>query len=328
MTKEGSTSHGNWPHPLSVGTWELAELYLYDEMAFRSGYCRVQSASIITEKKHFPFKQRNQQPCTTRPEKKKVEQPQNKQIFSWVSGSLERIKQDCLYWSCSRTFVLTSASVPIYAAGFYTPTSGGHSNFRLLTDYLQNRRPEHLTPSMGEGKHSHLNLFPNHCSVLEAKRSQKLETEIPQGEGEKAFPWCEQAHDEKASSRTMWEAICGTWGKVSTQKGLVIFCWSLGRRIGYSWIFQPAIFQNERGTTATHHKQNCCFINLLLFSSQFFTLITMFWVVLLFPFDRLENWGLEIRPKVTQQIHRKAKMHTRVFLSLMPEAFPTSHINS
>lgn len=72
MTKEGSTSHGNWPHPLSVGTWELAELYLYDEMAFRSGYCRVQSASIITEKKHFPFKQRNQQPCTTRPEKKKL----------------------------------------------------------------------------------------------------------------------------------------------------------------------------------------------------------------------------------------------------------------
>ena len=75
--------------------------------------------------------------------------------------------------------MLTSASVPIYAAGFYTPTSGGHSNFRLLTKYLQKRRSEHPNPSVREGKHIDLNLFPNYCSVLEAKTSQKLEREIP-----------------------------------------------------------------------------------------------------------------------------------------------------
>ena len=104
--------------------------------------------------------------------------PQNKQIFSSVSGSLERIKQAFLYWSCSRTLVLTSVSVPIYAAGFYTLTSGGHSNFRLLTTYLQKRRSEHPNPSMGEGRHADLNLFPNHHSVLEVKISQNPEREI------------------------------------------------------------------------------------------------------------------------------------------------------
>lgn len=167
-------------------------------MAFRSGYLRVQNASIITEKKHFLFKQRNQQPCTTRPEKK-VELPQNKQIFSLVSGSLERIKKTFLYWSCLRTFMLTSALVPIYAAGFYTSTSGGHSNFRLLTKYLQKRRPEKPIPSLGKGKHSDLNLFPNYCSVLEVRISQKPVTDMPQREGEKAFSWCEHACVESAS---------------------------------------------------------------------------------------------------------------------------------
>lgn len=55
-------------------------------------------------------------------------------------------------------------------------------------------------PSVGEGKHSDLNLFPNHCSVLEARLSQKnRETEIPQGEGEKAFSGCEHACEEHAS---------------------------------------------------------------------------------------------------------------------------------
>ena len=74
--------------------------------------------------------------------------------------------------------MLTSVSVPIYAAGFYTLTSGGHSNFRLLTTYLQKRRSEHPNPSMGEGRHADLNLFPNHHSVLEVKISQNPEREI------------------------------------------------------------------------------------------------------------------------------------------------------
>lgn len=161
-------------------------------MAFRSGYHWAENASVITEKKHFPFKQRNQQQCTTRPEEK-VELPQNKQIFRSVSGSLERIKQAFLSWSCSRTFMLTSALVPIYVAGFYRSTSGGHSNFRLLTKYLQKRKPGNATPSMEEGRHSGLNLFPNHRSVLEARLSQKLEREIPERDGAKAFSWCEHA---------------------------------------------------------------------------------------------------------------------------------------
>ena len=74
--------------------------------------------------------------------------------------------------------MLTSVSVPIYAAGFYTLTSGGHSNFRLLTEYLQKRRSEHPNLSVGEGRHADLNLFPNHHSVLEVKISQKPEREI------------------------------------------------------------------------------------------------------------------------------------------------------
>ena len=148
--------------------------------------------------------------------------PQNKQIFSSVSGSLERIKQAFLYWSCSRTLVLTSVSVPIYAAGFYTLTSGGHSNFRLLTTYLQKRRSEHPNPSMGEGRHADLNLFPNHHSVLEVKISQNPEREIithrdtdtqthrhtdthththtyTESKSEKAFSWCEHACEETVS---------------------------------------------------------------------------------------------------------------------------------
>lgn len=166
--------------------------------------------------------------------KKKVELPQNKQIFSSVSGSLERIKQGFLYWSRLRTFVLTSASVPIYAAGFYTSTSGGHSNFRLLTKYLQKRRSEHPNPSVREGKHRDLNLFPNYCSVLEAKTSQKLEREIPQRErGWESFPmvwtclwrewlflWDETRRWERLYVEPLWRFPCrrslqfsdGPWG--------------------------------------------------------------------------------------------------------------------
>ena len=125
--------------------------------------------------------------------------------------------------------MLTSVSVPIYAAGFYTLTSGGHSNFRLLTTYLQKRRSEHPNPSVGEGRHADLNLFPNHHSVLEVKISQnqreKLHTETQthidtdthtdtdthrhthththsesESESEKAFSWCEHACEETVSS--------------------------------------------------------------------------------------------------------------------------------
>lgn len=99
--------------------------------------------------------------------------------------------------------MLTSALAPIYAVGFYTSTSGGHSNFRLCTKYLLKRRPANPIPSLGEGKHSHLNLFPNHCAVLEGKISQKVETEIPQREGEKAFSWREHACEENAFSGGM-----------------------------------------------------------------------------------------------------------------------------
>lgn len=47
---------------------------------------------------------------------KELSYQKTNKLFSSVSGSLERIRQAFLYWSCSRTFLLTSALVPIYAA--------------------------------------------------------------------------------------------------------------------------------------------------------------------------------------------------------------------
>lgn len=207
-------------------------------MAFRSGYRRVQNPSIITEKKHFPFKQRNQQPCTTRPEKKKkIELPQNKQIFSSVSGSLERIKQAFLYWSCLRTFMLTSALVPIYAAGFYTLTSGGHSNFRLLTKCLQKRRPEKSHPQLGGGGSGEALGFEfiskpllcpwgedikNRRQIFHRERVRKLSHGV--NTPVRRMPLFVGWNPE------MRESICRALVKVSTQKELAIFCWPLGWR--------------------------------------------------------------------------------------------------
>lgn len=132
-------------------------------MAFRSGYYRVQNASIITEKKHFPFQQRNQQPRSTRLEKKKKWSYRKTNKYSAQFQEVSRGSNKPLSIEVvGGTFMLTSALVPIYAAGFYTSTSGGHSNFRLLTKYLQKRKPRNPTPSVGEGKHSNLNLLPNH----------------------------------------------------------------------------------------------------------------------------------------------------------------------
>ena len=205
--------------------------------------------------KHFPFKLRNQQSCTTRPEKK-IELPQNKQIFSSVSGSLERIKQAFLYWSCSRTFMLTSALVPIYAAGFYTSTSGGHSNFRLRTEHLLKRSPASPIPSLGEGKHSRWNLFPNHCSVLEGRISQKVETEIPQREGEKAFSWCEHACEENAffgGMKPRDERDC-LWSPSEGfhSEGACDFLQVPGEEdLVNSWIFKQITFQSKGGTMPT-----------------------------------------------------------------------------
>lgn len=130
---------------------------------------------------------------------KKIELPQNKQIFSSVSGSLERIKQAFLYWSCLRTFMLTSALVPIYAAGFYTLTSGGHTNFRLLTKCLQKRRPEKSHPQLGGRGGTRIWIYFQTTALSLRWGYQKLETDIPQREGEKAFSWCEHACEENAS---------------------------------------------------------------------------------------------------------------------------------
>lgn len=96
-------------------------------MAFRSGYCQVQNASIITEKEHFPFKQRNQQPCTTRLGKKKKKGSYRKTNkysaqFQEVSrGSNKPFSIEVV----GGTFMLTSALVPIYALAFiHRPQEG------------------------------------------------------------------------------------------------------------------------------------------------------------------------------------------------------------
>lgn len=142
-------------------------------MAFKVGITEFRTRASLLRKSTFLLNRETNSYVLQGLKKKKIELPQNKQIFSSVSGSLERIKQAFLYWSCLRTFMLTSALVPIYAAGFYTLTSGGHSNFRLLTKCLQKRRPEKSHPQLvGVGRHSDLNLFPNHCSVLEVRISK------------------------------------------------------------------------------------------------------------------------------------------------------------
>ena len=179
--------------------------------------------------------------------------PQNKQIFSWVSGSLERIKQAFLYWSCSRTLVLTSVSVPIYAAGFYTLTSGGHSNFRLLTRIFRKEGLSIPTPASGRGgmriwicfqtttlslrwrylknqreklhtdTHTHTHTHIDTHTHTHTVRARRLPhgVNMPVRRPSLLVGW----------NQEMTEAICGTLVEVSAQKELEIFCWSLGRQI-------------------------------------------------------------------------------------------------
>lgn len=143
--------------------------------------------------------------------KKKVELPQNKQIFSSVSGSLERIKQAFLYWTLGRTFMLSPALVPIYAAGFYTSTSGGHSNFRLLTE----PRPENPTPSSAltfefVSKHG-----SNHCFCPWGEDSSESGDRNSTSKDKKASWGCQHPSEEtisscgvKAGERATWEGGC------------------------------------------------------------------------------------------------------------------------
>lgn len=218
-------------------------------MAFRSGYLWVQNARIITEKKHF-FLNRETNSHALQGLKKKVELPQNKQIFSSVSGSLERIKKAFLYWSCSRTFMLTSALVPIYAAGFYTSTSGGHSNFRLLTKYLQKRRPENPIPSLGKEKHSDLNLFPNHCFVLRRgylkNRRQKCQRERARklSHGVNMPVW--RVPLVGGWTLEMREFICGAREGFHSEGACNFLLVPVEEDLVHSWIFKQIIFQIGR----------------------------------------------------------------------------------
>lgn len=95
-------------------------------MAFRSGYCQVQNASIITEKEHFPFKQRNQQPCTTRLEKKKKGSYRKTNKYSAQFQEVSRgSNKPFSIEVVGGTFMLTSALVPIYALAFiHRPQEG------------------------------------------------------------------------------------------------------------------------------------------------------------------------------------------------------------
>lgn len=243
-------------------------------MAFRSGYYRVQNASIITEKKHFPFQQRNQQPRSTRLEKKKKKKWSYRKTnkysaqFQEVSrGSNKPLSIEVV----GGTFMLTSALVPIYAAGFYTSTSGGHSNFRLFTKYLQKRKPRNPTPSVGEGKHSNLNLLPNHQLCPPGEDISKTGERNSAERGWERFSWCEHACEENAFS-CVWNqetgSISGAHVKVSTQKEPGCFLLVPGEEaLVHSRMLKQAVFQNKGGTTPTLCKQYSCFINLFLFSS-------------------------------------------------------------
>lgn len=71
-------------------------------MAFRSGYHQLQNANIVTEKKHFPFKQRNQQPCTKRPEKKKKSRATTKQTN--IQLGFRKLREDQTRFSLLKLF--------------------------------------------------------------------------------------------------------------------------------------------------------------------------------------------------------------------------------
>lgn len=168
--------------------------------------------------------------------KKKVELPQNKQTFSSVSGSLERIKQAFLSWSYWRTFMLTSASLPICAAGFYTSTSGGHSNFRFLTKYLCKRRPGNPSPAEGRGSSQ---IWMCLQTITLSLRGRELKHGRWQFHRERPR---ELSCSVNMPMRRMpllvrWKLgtrgpICGAPGKASTQRELATFCWSLGGWFG------------------------------------------------------------------------------------------------
>lgn len=150
----------------------------------------------------FPFKQRSQQPCTTRPEKKKKSWATTKQTNTQLG--FRKFREDQKSLSLLKLFkhIYAYFSLSSYLCCWFLYIDLRRAFQLQVTHKVSSEKNEAWkipSPAWGEGRHSGLNLFPNHCSVLEVGISQRPETEIPLREGEKAFSWCEQACEENAS---------------------------------------------------------------------------------------------------------------------------------